>query len=213
VGHRDPLWAGKPPDPANHAMDAGRARRASLPAMLSTAASAYNTPAIVNPPIMPFPSASATGAPVMFRFEVRASENLTFIPFVVRFHLDECGIRLPLTAWQSLDYTARGLLAGIAPSGDGASAQRFDSLLEAGIGPHAYAALERCPVDPHAAWRDVSGVPQTIVAQCALQGLPAPKPHDWARLDILARYTLAKLSRKARCHEDFPAALREFGLI
>ncbi|MGI4982227.1 MAG: nitrate reductase associated protein [Janthinobacterium lividum] len=52
--------------------------------------------------------------PQLFDFEVPSSENLSYIPLSVRFHLDRSGQRISLDDWQRLPYDARVTLASYA---------------------------------------------------------------------------------------------------
>ncbi|MGI4860553.1 MAG: nitrate reductase associated protein, partial [Janthinobacterium lividum] len=52
--------------------------------------------------------------PQLFDFEVPSSENLSYIPLSVRFHLDRSGQRISLDDWQRLPYDARVTLASFA---------------------------------------------------------------------------------------------------
>lgn len=50
-------------------------------------------------------------APLLFDFELDSSENLTYIPMIVRFNLDRFGLRISLEQWQLLPLEDRKLLA------------------------------------------------------------------------------------------------------
>jgi hypothetical protein len=53
-------------------------------------------------------------APRLFGFELESTENLSFIPLVVRFNLDRFGQRISLDEWRRLPHSDRELLAVLA---------------------------------------------------------------------------------------------------
>lgn len=72
--------------------------------------------------------------PQLFDFEVPSSENLSYIPLSVRFHLDRTGLRISLDDWQRLPIDARTTLASYSvdeeASPNGASAAPAAASLE-----------------------------------------------------------------------------------
>ena len=66
--------------------------------------------------------------------------------------------------------------------------------------------------DEQPTWRATDTVPESLVQQSALAGLPAPALAQWQRLAPFQRYVLMKLSRKPTLNHDFVPAMREFGL-
>ncbi|NIF72588.1 hypothetical protein F3J16_20670, partial [Burkholderia sp. Ap-962] len=54
---------------------------------------------------------SLSDAPLLFAFEIDSSEDFTYIPMIVRFHLDRGGLRISLDQWQLLPIEDRKLLA------------------------------------------------------------------------------------------------------
>ncbi|PLZ01718.1 hypothetical protein CY652_14905 [Burkholderia sp. WAC0059] len=152
-------------------------------------------------------------APLLFRFEVESSENLTFIPMAVRFNLDRFGLRISLDQWQLLPYEDRRLLARFPV--DDADVQiepNFDHALFEMLRTHAGVEPEWFSPEASPAWRDTAAVPEGIAHQAGLAGLAAPDVAQWARLTPFQRYVLAKLSRKPKANHDFVPAMREFGL-
>lgn len=150
--------------------------------------------------------------PLLFRFEVESSENLTFIPMAVRFNLDRFGLRISLAQWQLLPYEDRRLLACFPIDDDTQIEPNFDHALFEMLRTHADVEPEWFSPDVSPAWRDTSAVPEGVARQAALAQLPAPSPAQWAALAPFQRYVLAKLSRKADANHDFVPAMREFGL-
>lgn len=151
-------------------------------------------------------------APLMFNFEVESSENLKFIPMVVRFNLDRFGLRISLEQWQMLPLEDRALLARFPVDEDIAIEPNFDHALFEMLRTHANVEPEWFTPEDNPAWRDTAAVPETIQNQASLANLPAPSVDQWSKLDPFRRYVLAKLSRKATSNQDFLPAMKEFGL-
>jgi hypothetical protein len=151
-------------------------------------------------------------APLMFNFEVESSENLKFIPMVVRYNLDRFGLRISLEQWQMLPLEDRALLARFPADEDNAIEPNFDHALFEMLRTHANVEPEWFTPEDNPAWRDTAAVPDTIQNQAMLANLRAPSVEQWANLDPFRRYVLAKLSRKATSNHDFVPAMKEFGL-
>ncbi|MCM2491176.1 nitrate reductase associated protein [Burkholderia glumae] len=159
--------------------------------------------------------------PRLFDFEVESSEDFTFIPMIVRFHLDRCALRISLDQWQRLPLEDRRLLARFpvvdeAHEPDAArpdvARPDFARALADMLRAHAAGEAERIVPEAAPAWREPAVVPAALAAQCALAGLSVPDAAAWAALGPFERYALAKLSRKPKLNHDFLPAMREFGL-
>jgi len=150
--------------------------------------------------------------PLLFRFEVESSENLTYIPMCVRFNLDRFGLRISLAQWQLLPLEDRRLLARFPVDEDAGTEPNFDHALFEMLRTHAGVEPEWFSPDEAPAWRETGTVPDGVAHQAALAQLRAPDVEAWSRLAPFQRYVLAKLSRKPESNHDFVPAMREFGL-
>ena len=151
-------------------------------------------------------------APLLFDFELDSSENLTYIPMIVRFNLDRFGLRISLEQWQLLPLEDRKLLARF-PADEAAEIEpNFDHALFEMLRTHAGLEPTWFEPDSSPAWRSTETVPDALVQQSALAGLPAPDLAQWRGLAPFQRYVLVKLSRKPKLNHDFLPAMREFGL-
>jgi hypothetical protein len=166
--------------------------------------------------------------PQLFAFEVPSSENLAFIPLSVRFHLDRHGLRISLADWQGLPLEVRTRLASYPVEDESAEAEE----LIADIGISEPSRNNEAFAAELAAWmlqyvghppvsetppltmpgEDIVMVPDGVIQQCTLAGLPPVATNDWVRLTRFQRYALAKLSRKTSANHDFLPAMKEFGL-
>ncbi|MEX3628989.1 MAG: nitrate reductase associated protein [Burkholderia sp.] len=169
---------------------------------------------------------SLSDAPLLFAFEIDSSEDFAYIPMIVRFHLDRCGLRISLDQWQLLPIEDRKLLASFPvdlPADPDIAADRespepplgelnFGQALAKMLRTHGCGEAEAFVLEPAPAWQALSAPPAVLATQCELAALPVPTPAQWAALDGFQRYVLAKLSRKPRLNHDFVPAMREFGL-
>ena len=151
-------------------------------------------------------------APRLFGFELESTENLSFIPLVVRFNLDRFGQRISLDQWRKLPHSDRELLARFPVEDDAAIETNFDQALAEMLRTHADAAPETFAPDSDPIWAHTDVVPETVIRQSSLCGIGSPSLGRWSELSRFQRYALAKLSRKADVNHDFVPAMREFGL-
>ncbi|HEV3106608.1 MAG TPA: nitrate reductase associated protein [Trinickia sp.] len=150
--------------------------------------------------------------PLLFNFELVSSENLTYMPMSVRFNLDRFGLRISLAQWQMLPHADRALLACFPIGDDTAIEPNFDHALFEMMRTHANVEPDWFTPEAEPAWRNTEAVPDGLLRQSELAGVPALTPERWAQLDPFKRYVLAKLSRKPEGSHDFLPAMREFGL-
>ncbi len=152
-------------------------------------------------------------APRLFRFEIESSENLRFIPLVVRFNLDRFGRRITLDEWQRLPQSDRELLARFPVENDPAIEPNFDQALGEMLRTHAGNKPDTFEPDTDPVWAHADAVPETVIRQSSLCGINSPSLGRWSELVPFQRYALAKLSRKNEVNHDFVPAMREFGLV
>lgn len=151
-------------------------------------------------------------APLLLDFEVKSSENLTFIPLGVRYNLDRFGMRISLAQWQALPHADRSLLARFPLDDDPQIERRFDQALIEMLRTHMNAEPDAFEPDMSHAWQRTDALPDALVQQCALAGIAPPGVEAWAALPEFHRYVLAKLSRKPSANHDFVPAMKSFGL-
>ncbi len=132
-------------------------------------------------------------APLLFNFEIESSEDLTYIPMIVRFNLDRFGLRISLEQWQMLPLEDRRLLARFPADEDVVIEPNFDHALFEMLRTHANVEPSWFQPDEHPAWRSVDAVPEALVAQSGLAGLPAPSPSQLAPLPPVQRDVLTQL--------------------
>ena len=151
-------------------------------------------------------------APRLFGFELESTENLSFIPLVVRFNLDRFGQIISLDQWRRLPHSDRELLARFPVENDAAIEPNFDrGARRDASNPRRRGAGDIQP-DTDPIWAHTDVVPETVIRQSSLCGISSPSLGRWSELSPFQRYALAKLSRKADVNHDFVPAMREFGL-
>ncbi|CAH2777788.1 MAG: NAD-dependent aldehyde dehydrogenase associated with FdhD [uncultured Caballeronia sp.] len=151
-------------------------------------------------------------APLLFGFEQESTENLSFIPLVVRFNLDRFGQRISLEQWRRLPHSYQELLARFPVEDDAAIEPNFDQALAEMLRTHADAKPETFTPDGDPIWAHTDVVPKTVIRQSSLCEIGSPSLGRWSELSRFQRYALAKLSRKSDVNHDFVPAMREFGL-
>jgi hypothetical protein len=150
--------------------------------------------------------------PVMFDYEHVSSENLAYMPMIVRFHLDAAGLRMSLAQWQLLPLPDRELLTRFPVSDDATVEKYFSEAVTGMLDMHADAEPEPIELEAQPAWRSTTDVPGALIEACKQTGLPAVSLARWAGLLPLQRYVLVKLTRKTVPSHDFVPAMQEFGL-
>ena len=115
-------------------------------------------------------------APLLFRFEVDSSENLTYIPMCVRFNLDRFGLRISLAQWQLLPYEDRRLLACFPVDEDTQIEPNFDHALFEMMRTHANVEPSWFSPDGEPAWRNTEVVPAGVIHQSSIASLSLRMP-------------------------------------
>lgn len=148
--------------------------------------------------------------PAYFAFEAEFVATLRCIPMVVRYKLDQCGIKLSLRAWSRLPLEVRSALAGrLTRSAEEIASYRAflcQALLDLGEPPVTL------PPAPVSASQSEAGIPDSVTAKANASGVPPLDRARWRDLTPLQRFALVKLTRDGHENANFVPALREFGL-
>src|SRR5688572_8352689 len=149
---------------------------------------------------------------VFFEFEGDFIEaNIRCIPMIVRFKLDACGIKLKLAEWSKMTPEQRAHLA-YSPCDAPEDVARYRAQLSILIRVQTGGTPTLIPVPDDPAWSRQDEIPYTIMEKskefaCSISLL------QWQKLTDLQRFALVKLSYSGHENENFPRALREFGLF
>ncbi len=148
----------------------------------------------------------------IFAFEADFAGALHCIPMVVRFNLDQCGVKLSLKQWNRFALRDRARLIGQfcdTPQETSDYRSYLIELIEYG----SFERVSELVIDPSPAWSVVEQVPERIADYAAGLGLAPPTLRSWTALTPLQRFALFKLTRPGHDNDNFIPALREFGLL
>lgn len=147
---------------------------------------------------------------LFFEFEADHVRSLRCIPMIVRFKLDQCGLKLSLKAWNLLDDSVRGRLV-VLPTTTPTDTARYRDFAVAAL-EAAGQPVVAVEVEPLPAWMNRSAVPDPVARKARALALDEPEPALWSRLDPLQRFALTRLTRGSNENSRFLPALKEFGL-
>ncbi len=135
----------------------------------------------------------------LFAFERDEFSDLNWIPLVIRYRLDSCGLKLSLSAWQKLPFAERARLLEL-PFGDSEEVQAWISVLNSSLAIQGGGPPVSMP-----RWEEPKEPPSAVKER--LEG-----PLNWDLLSPLQRYALCKLAASKTPDRYFPKALREFSI-
>lgn len=147
----------------------------------------------------------------IFEFEKDFAGSLRCIPMIVRFKLDQCGIKLTLRQWAKFTREERGRLVDARCDTPG-EVKSYGEYLAGLIELRAKDPVRLVEVDSAPVWNDAASVPTRLLDWAANLGVRPPSVEQWARLTPLQRFALFKLTRPAHDNDNFIPAMREFGL-
>jgi hypothetical protein len=148
----------------------------------------------------------------LFDFERDFADSLEFIPMVVRFKLDRCGIKLSLPQWSRLTHQERAQLV-TQPCDAPDEVRVYRNALVDMIVVDARDTISEIQIDAAPAWQNAAEVPESLARYARSVAMDPPSSLQWAALTPLQRFTLLKLSREGHENRNFLPAMREFGLV
>ncbi len=143
-----------------------------------------------------------------FDFESDFVATLRCVPMCVRHKLDLAGVKLKLNEWSKMDPAERAYLAEM-PCGTRDEIRGFRDFISLLVRINC-GALPSLMEPPEALWES-EAPPAQVTEKAAALGLAFPVD-AWAKLDVLQRFALVKLSRPGHEGANFAPALREFGV-
>ena len=152
-----------------------------------------------------------SGESTIFEFERDFAGSLRCIPMIVRFKLDQCGIKLTLRQWAKFNREERGQLVN-APCDTAEAVAHYRKYLAGLIESRAKDPVQFVAAEANPAWSDTSRVPARVLGWIAGLGANPPSASQWAELTDLQRFALFKLTRPGHDNENFLPAMQEFGL-
>jgi len=147
-----------------------------------------------------------------FNFEEDFMEdNVRCIPMVVRFKMDETGIKLKLSAWCKFLPEERIELA-LLPINTSTEKKYYRCFLIGLIAKYTDGKPTELAIDPFPAWRNLQQIPAILIEKSAELSLSISIA-QWQNLSEIKRFTLLKLCRPGHENKNFPKAVTEFGLL
>ena len=143
-----------------------------------------------------------------FDFEEEfVEENIRCIPMLVRFKMDEVGVKLKLHEWSKFSFEERKelLVRSIDIKAD------YEVYLRGLVTKYTGSAATDLAIDKDPAWAEVNKI-TTELQQMAAQHQCNLTIEAWKGLSNLQRFALLKLCRPGHENKNFPKAIKEFGL-
>jgi len=143
----------------------------------------------------------------VFEFETDFAQTLHCIPMQVRLKLDMCSIKLKLEQWNALsDEQKRQLLTLGCNSPEQINYYR-EFLIDL-VRNVTGEKLKDIFIGSNPPWQQIQQLPTEIAKRLEQETIEVTI-EQWARLTVLQRFALTKLSQS----RNFLPALKEFGLI
>ncbi|WP_205942676.1 nitrate reductase associated protein [Pedobacter psychroterrae] len=147
-----------------------------------------------------------------FKFEEDfIEENVRCIPMIVRFKMDETGIKLKLSAWSRFLPEERIELALIKTTTI-AEKKYYRRFLMELIAKYTDSGATELVIDPFPAWRNLQQIPAMLIEKSEELHLNI-SISQWQNLTDIKRFALLKLCRPGHENKNFPKAVTEFGLL
>lgn len=147
-----------------------------------------------------------------FNFEEDfVEENVRCIPMVVRFKMDEAGVKLKLNEWSKFHPSERVELA-LMPIDNGTQIEIYHQYLIALIAKYTGNVATKLAIDPKPEWANLAQIPQMLTEK-AFEIQLNLSVKQWQQLTNIQRFALLKLCRPGHENKNFPKAAAEFGLM
>jgi len=138
-------------------------------------------------------------------------QNMRCIPMIVRFKMDNAGIKLKLSEWSKFKALERKHLA-LRPIESNDELNNFRKFLSSLIYKYTGNTPTLLVIDPNPEWTNLSTVPKTLIDKSKEFNWEI-RTEQWSRLTILQRFALLKLCRAGHENKNFPKAMKEFGIV
>jgi hypothetical protein len=138
-------------------------------------------------------------------------KNIRCIPMIVRFKMDEAGIKLKLAEWSKFSVEERIELAK-KPVGNEEEIEQYHAYLADLVKKHTGKEATGLTIDLHPAWANRDEIPAPVLDKLKEFGWSV-STDQWKALTNLQRFALVKLSREGHESKNFPKAVKEFELV
>ncbi len=147
---------------------------------------------------------------IYFDFENDFVDTLRCIPMIVRYKLDACDKKLQLAEWSRLLPEEKQLLAEL-PCQTPQEIANYRARLQDMVWQRSQKKIKDLG-GVHDSWNTLGEVPEEVQQKAHEWNCPPLTLPQWMGLAQLQRFALVKLSRSGHEGENFPKALREFGI-
>jgi len=138
-------------------------------------------------------------------------QNMRCIPMIVRFKMDNAGIKLKLSEWSKFKALERKQLA-LRPIESNEELKNYRKFLSSLIYKYTGNTPTLLETDPNPEWTNLSKVPKSLVDKSKEFNWEITT-EVWSALTTLQRFALLKLCRPGHENRNFPKAMREFGIV
>jgi len=147
-----------------------------------------------------------------FLFEEDFMENnIRCIPMIIRFKMDQAGIKLKLSEWGRFSTEERILLAKLECSTE-QEIKDYGKYLRDLVKEHTGRNATTLEIDQAPHWDNTYSLPEILHQKLAEFDWQL-SIEQWSNLSRLQRFALLKLCRGGHENKNFPKAMREFKLV
>jgi hypothetical protein len=147
-----------------------------------------------------------------FRFEEEfVDQNMRCIPMIVRFKMDNAGIKLKLPEWSKFNAFERKELA-IKPIETDDERNNYQNFLSSLIYKYTGNTPTLLEMNQAPEWAIPNTVPKSLIEKSNEFNWKMTT-EQWSELTTLQRFALLKLCRPGHENRNFPKAMREFGMV
>ena len=138
-------------------------------------------------------------------------QNIRCIPMIVRFKMDNAGIKLKLAEWSKFNALEKKELA-LKPIRSNDELNIYRDSLASLIYKYSGNAPTLLETNPNPGWANITTVPKALLEK-SKEFNWIITTEQWSALTTLQRFALLKLCRPGHENRNFPKAMREFGVV
>ena len=138
-------------------------------------------------------------------------ENIRCIPMIVRFKMDNAGIKLKLAEWSKFNSLEKKELA-LRPIETKDELNDYRNSLSSLIYKYTGNPPTLLEINSGPEWSNFTTVPNSLIEKSKEFNWQITTK-QWSALTTLQRFALLKLCRPGHENRNFPKAMREFGIV
>ena len=148
--------------------------------------------------------------PLFFAFESDFVNTLKCVPMIVRYKLDNCGIKLKLSEWAKFNLKDKETLAYLSCYTH-AEIENYGLFVKQLVWEY-FECEAGLLFSVNDSWNNINEVPEEVQRKAMEWECPVITLKNWIEIGMLQRFALVKLSRSGHEGRNFPIALAEFGI-